>query len=152
MVDNPVRMTAMKMLEFIEIHQEELISSRPFITGIQDAQYRLLFHLVKFPEISMTTIGKSMGFTKSYMTKLVDPLIEEGYLERYSDPNDRRFISIVITESGKAKLQEARELMTDDIMQKISLISPEDLITTLNSLDKLLAIYWKYRSQMSPTF
>ncbi|PTY07208.1 MarR family transcriptional regulator [Opitutaceae bacterium EW11] len=45
------------------------------------------------------------GVTRATMTGLVDTLERDGFVTRTPDPNDRRMMSVSLTEHGKARLE-----------------------------------------------
>lgn len=51
--------------------------------------------------ISMTELAKWMHMSKQQLTKLVDKMIERQFVERVSDPNDRRLIRLQLTENAQ---------------------------------------------------
>lgn len=78
------------------------------------------------------------------MTKLVDSLAKDGFVERHPDPIDRRVINIHITDAGLKKIQDANSLMLACVMEKLSQISPKDMIDLHSSVEKLLELFNKY--------
>jgi len=144
MIDDINFKTSTKLLEFLEKYHEELIAARSTIAGIPEAQYRMLFHLQNSPPMPMSSLGNSLFFTKAYMTKLVDSLAKDGFVERHPDPIDRRVINIHITDAGLKKIQDANSLMLACVMEKLSQISPKDMIDLHSSVEKLLELFNKY--------
>lgn len=56
-------------------------------------------------QIISTQVCESLGSNKSTMTRMVDSLIEKGFLEREYDASDRRKIFLKITKAGKKMLE-----------------------------------------------
>ena len=133
-------------IEILEIGYEQFSQvSRPVITGMQGAQYRLLFYLNKIPMESMTNLGRTMHISKQHMTTLVDSLIKEGYVERQADPHDRRVICVKITEDGRNKLREIRQQLKENIISRIERLQPSDLELLYVAVQNLISISKKYR-------
>jgi len=58
-------------------------------------------------------LGRRVGVDRSVLTYLVDDLIWAGLVERQPDPDDRRARRIVVTATGRTRLQVIDELLTD---------------------------------------
>jgi DNA-binding MarR family transcriptional regulator len=69
--------------------------------------------------MSMSDIGKCLAMPKPHVTVIVDKLIEEGYVERQSDPNDRRIVNISITEKGLGIFQEIKKTLAENMKIKL---------------------------------
>lgn len=53
------------------------------------------------PNMTMSEIARWMHISKQQMTKLVDKMMEHGFVERVSDPGDRRIIRLQLTEHAQ---------------------------------------------------
>lgn len=135
-----------KLIELIEIGYDKITqNTRPHLSGIQEAQYRLLFYLSQTSMETMTSLGKMMFISKPYMTVLVDSLTKEGYVERVPDEKDRRVINIRITDGGRLKLKEIRVLIAESITHQIHQVAREDLDELEMAADKIIKICKKYQ-------
>jgi DNA-binding MarR family transcriptional regulator len=76
---------------------------------------------------SMSDIGKCLSMPKPHVTVIVDKLIEEGYVERQSDLNDRRVVNIMLTEKGLADFESIKLAISENLKIKLSLLSNEEL-------------------------
>lgn len=136
-----------KLIELLEIGIDQFThNTRPFLSGIQQAQYRLLFLLCQVPMESMSNLGKMMYISKPYMTVLVDSLSKEGYVERLSDPHDRRIVNIAITEAGRVKIGDIRVIIAEKLSLQIQALSNEEMETLKNAVDQIIHIYKKYQT------
>jgi DNA-binding MarR family transcriptional regulator len=76
---------------------------------------------------SMSDIGKCLSMPKPHVTVIVDKLIEEGYVERQSDPKDRRIVNILLTEKGLADFESIKLAISENLKVKLSLLSNKEL-------------------------
>lgn len=53
-----------------------------------------------------SSLAEKAGVTRATMTGLIDGLERDGLVERIFDPQDRRRVSVKLTESGQAKLDD----------------------------------------------
>jgi MarR family transcriptional regulator, 2-MHQ and catechol-resistance regulon repressor len=56
---------------------------------------------------TMSRLGSEVSLTSGGITRLVDRLVEAGYVERRNCPNDRRVVYVSLTPAGVAKVDEA---------------------------------------------
>jgi DNA-binding MarR family transcriptional regulator len=77
--------------------------------------------------MSMTDIGKNLEIPKPHVTVLVDKLIDDGYVVRKSDPNDRRIINIELTDNGLRNFEEIKQVISESLKGKLLTLSDEEL-------------------------
>jgi DNA-binding MarR family transcriptional regulator len=77
--------------------------------GIPLSWYDAMVRLRRTPEgfLTMTQLGAEVSLTSGGITRLVDRLVEAGYVERQSCPTDRRSVFVSLTPLGVAKVEEA---------------------------------------------
>jgi DNA-binding MarR family transcriptional regulator len=68
-----------------------------------------------------------LGISKQAASQLIDTLVIRGYLERASDPEDRRRVAIAATERGKAAAAAVRVAVLEVDAALAKLISPTEL-------------------------
>lgn len=61
--------------------------------------------------VRMVDLSEQMVVTKAGVTRMVDRLEEMGYVERQPSTEDRRVTHVVITKAGRARWNEAREVL-----------------------------------------
>jgi len=78
-------------------------------TPLSLSEYDLLATLVSAPEgtLRMKDLAERVLLTKSGITRLVDRLVERGFVARQSCPVDRRGQNAVVTDEGRAALRRA---------------------------------------------
>ncbi|BBU32407.1 MarR family transcriptional regulator (plasmid) [Burkholderia sp. THE68] len=66
-------------------------------------RFDLMAQLERHPEgLKMTELSRRMMVTGGNVTGITDQLEKEGLVSRYTDPNDRRSISVRLTPQGRA--------------------------------------------------
>jgi DNA-binding MarR family transcriptional regulator len=78
-------------------------------------QYRLLRHLRRGRTIQ-SDLAFQLAVTKQSVTRLVDGLVEKGYITRRVDVGDRRRVIHAITRKGERALDRADELLERYLM------------------------------------
>jgi len=90
---------------------------------------------------SMSDIGKCLAMPKPHVTVIVDKLIEEGYVERQSDPKDRRIVNILLTERGLANFESIKLAISENLKIKLSELTNEQqeiLVTASQQVREIL--------------
>ena len=85
----------------------------------------------------MSDIALDLGVTARTITTMVDALETEGRVERVPDPNDRRAISLVLTERGEAAvpaIQQALDEISAAVVAPLGDDEQESLHTLLTRL------------------
>jgi DNA-binding MarR family transcriptional regulator len=96
-------------------------------TSITPGGMFVLGSLKRHGTLSMSDIGKCLSMPKPHVTVIVDKLIEEGYVERQSDPKDRRIVNILLTAKGLADFERIKKAIAENLKVKLSLLSNEEL-------------------------
>jgi len=108
--------------------------------GIPLAWYEVLAVLADAPEgsLRMQDLGQSIWLSKSGLTRLCDRMEEAGYLSRQSCPTDRRGTFAVITDAGRAKVNDARPVFgrasEDLFLQHLSARERDALRSAMNKI------------------
>ena len=89
--------------------------------------YHILKVLKKLGPLPISEISRRVYISKSNMTSLIDKLVENGLAERIPDKNDRRVIKIALTNKGNELLNEWRVHSNQEIKNRLSSLSDEDL-------------------------
>ena len=63
--------------------------------------------------MNVSEISRRLGIAKPNITPLIDRLIEDRYVERHRDSNDRRMVNVSICATGVDRLMEIRAKMRD---------------------------------------
>ncbi|WP_316932930.1 MarR family winged helix-turn-helix transcriptional regulator [Aquimarina atlantica] len=86
---------------------------------------------------NLSTIQERMVTKMSNTTRLVDKLINKGYVKRIICESNRRKVEITITEQGKKFLDKVSPIMDEFENRVTSNFSTEDLIQLNELLNKL---------------
>jgi DNA-binding MarR family transcriptional regulator len=104
-------MVAMCRLTEIALHEADLSLT----------EYRILNHL-RLGRTIQSDLAFHLAVSKQSVTRLVDPLVDKGYITRRVDPDDRRRVIHTITAKGKRILAR-----TDAVLEKYLMFILQDL-------------------------
>ncbi|EOR19930.1 MULTISPECIES: MarR family transcriptional regulator [Clostridium] len=103
--------------------------------SIPPSHMKVIFYLSRKKFMSVSDVAKCLDISKPNMTPIIDKLISEGYVYRYTNPDDRRKLNIELTEKAYEFLKERENAMKSILLEKISSLDDENL-NKLNSLVK----------------
>jgi DNA-binding MarR family transcriptional regulator len=92
-------------------------------------QYRTLAFAYKNEGASLSEVGDHIGSTLPTMSMLVDGLVARGLVSRRTDPDDRRRMTLTLTEAGRARLESARAATMTNLEEKFRQLSASDRAT-----------------------
>ena len=107
------------------------------LTGVE---FEAMVRIGRSPDrqISMSDLANQMVLTSGGITRLVDRLAADDYVDRVSCPSDRRVQWAHLTDAGIEKVTQALETHLADLDDHFfSAMSPKERATTIPVLDRL---------------
>ncbi|HEX7775118.1 MAG TPA: MarR family transcriptional regulator [Parvibaculum sp.] len=105
--------------------------------GISPAQSRALTALYKQDGLTQTELADEVEMEKAPLGRLLDRLEEQGFVERRSDPADRRVRRVYQTEKAKGLEEPMWSVARGMFDSALQGLTPEELTTLLTLLDRL---------------
>jgi DNA-binding MarR family transcriptional regulator len=102
--------------------------------GMNDYGCLLLLQRAGEEGMRRIDIATELQLSPSGITRLLDRLMDQGFVGRGACKEDARESYAVLTEAGLAKLREAAPGHVDDIERRLSAVLNEDEIKTLTEL------------------
>jgi DNA-binding MarR family transcriptional regulator len=115
--------------------RSELRERRP--AGLSIGQFRLLHMLHKDPERSLSDFADDLGVSVPASSKMVDGLVERGFVERAADAADRRRLSLALTPQGVAVMKEAKKGLEARMAEALAGIGAAESAALAKALDLL---------------
>ena len=112
--------------------------------------YRLLGYLSTGKSAAKTLAAK-LAVSRPSITAAVDWLEPRGYVTRQLDPDDRRHVSIAITDKGSEALAEADEMVGARISTVLGSLDRRELQWITNALERVYEAMNEYRESTAPT-
>ena len=108
-------------------------------TGLPHAWFEVLMRLSRSPgqQLKMSTLADQIALTTGGITRLIDRMQLEGYVDRSPCASDRRVSYAVMTESGRQALENAKPLVAADLRAVFAEFREDDLTTFDELLDRL---------------
>ena len=94
--------------------------------------------------LTMKEVAAYIASSKEQATRAVAPLVDAGYVERYTDPENRTRIHIRLTSAGEAFMEERRAEFRANIARRLdAYITQEERQRLSDSLETVIAILSK---------
>ncbi len=109
--------------------------------GISLAEHEVLIRLVSAPghRLRMLDLANLLLVSKSGVTRLIDRLVEEGWVLRDLSSEDRRVVYATLTQEGLVKLRDTMPVFATSVREVFSRhLSPDDIQDLRRVLRKLL--------------
>jgi MarR family transcriptional regulator for hemolysin len=105
--------------------------------GLSSAQWRLLARVFKEEGMTQTKLAELLGIEPISVSRLIDPLVDGGLIERRLDENDRRVRQIFLTERSRLIFEEVRASAADVFELALTGLSPDERRAVFNSLKRI---------------
>lgn len=76
--------------------------------GLTRSQWHALAYLSRNENISQTGLADLLDLEPITLSRIVDRLVDTGFVERVPDPSDRRVWRLRLTKAGRSKLEQVR--------------------------------------------
>jgi DNA-binding MarR family transcriptional regulator len=118
---------------------------RPSVSGDTATtvpQLRALLHVRTHPGCSLSALAEHLGMTSPACSGLVERLVRAGWLERTTDPRERRRVQLRLTASGMEQVARANLRARTWLVQGLTDLPVADLEAlqaTLGLLERVTA-------------
>lgn len=104
------------------------------------SQVQMLAMLGENGALSVSEISKRLGIAKPNITPLIDRLIDEGFVERRRNENDRRVVNVVLLPAGEEKLTSIRETIVRQVMRWTGTIPEKEFFELEHALQTISTV------------
>ncbi len=122
--------------------QESLQGMRRQGEGHPDTNYELFYRACSsiFPEgnITMGEFSNALAVPLSTATRTADWLVDNGFIRRLQDPEDRRIVRVALTDTGRETYRVIDRYIRGRIQQVFSTLTKEELTILLTLVSKVV--------------
>jgi DNA-binding MarR family transcriptional regulator len=114
---------------------------RPDATGLSPytPKMSVLVAVKKNGPISMSAIAQQLSYSKQNLTKIVEQLVQEGFVERVTGQNDRRVLNISMTDKGLEFMAHRRAIFKNRLAEELSHLGHEELDYLFETFERVKA-------------
>jgi len=121
-------------LKFSCLAKEEKIISE---LGLSPAEYRGILSIVPGSEIPCNILSRKMGLSVSRGSRVIDKLINNGYLKENQSKTDQRVINVELTSKGIKTQRKIHNLLEDCEQMILKNMSETEIESFTASLSKI---------------
>jgi MarR family transcriptional regulator for hemolysin len=104
-------------------------------------QYRTLSYVYRKGGVSLSEVADHIGLTLPTISMLVDGLVARGLMNRREDTEDRRRMTLTLTEPGRARLESAQRATVAYLEEKLRQLSASDRATITGAMRMLRELF-----------
>ncbi|HOJ76681.1 MAG TPA: MarR family transcriptional regulator [Bacillota bacterium] len=105
--------------------------------GVTMAQCHALVEIGRAKQITLNELAELLGLDNSTMSRTVNNLVNDGLVIREVHPEDRRYVTIRLTEAGQkifAGIESSMDLYYQKVLKEIPEGAREEVLNGLNLL------------------
>jgi DNA-binding MarR family transcriptional regulator len=123
--------------------KEDLEGIYPARDSHPNANYELFYRVSSTlslrGDMTMSELGSTLTVPLSTATRIADWLVDNGYVERHSDPEDRRIVRVTLTTLGRELHQTIDRYVRQRIRQVLAHLTDEECATLLKLMGKVVS-------------
>jgi DNA-binding MarR family transcriptional regulator len=105
--------------------------------GTTTTQCTVLTELGRSGPVTLAGLARRIGFDKSWTSRAVEQLVQEGLVEKASSQHDRRTVQLSLSPAGEARLADLNGTLNALADQAFEYIPAEQHATVRSSLELL---------------
>jgi len=109
--------------------------------GLSIPQFRSLCFIERYNGASLSAVADHLDLSLPTVSRMVNGLVERGYLERKSSEDDRRHVSLSVRGRGKAVMVEARRATQAFLVAKFAGLSAGEQSAIVAAMQSLLHVF-----------
>jgi len=104
-------------------------------------QLRALNYLRRNPGATLSSLAEFVGLTLPSMSSQVSGLVARKLIDRSISVEDRRFVTLNLTEQGRSLLETARNGTQASLAKTIAVLTPEERSVVVEAMESLARIF-----------
>jgi len=102
--------------------------------GVTMAQCHALLEIGCRDEVSIVELAGVLGVDTSTLSRTVDTMVKSGFVNRFLNPQDRRYVALTLTEQGRAVFHTIENSFNAFVARIFDLIPQEKHAQVMESL------------------
>ncbi|MEU3641862.1 MarR family transcriptional regulator [Lentzea sp. NPDC034063] len=91
-------------------------------------EYDVLYQLSKCDSpLRMSELNRHVLLSQPALSRMVDRLVDRGYIDRCPDPGDRRGVRLTLTPAGRETQKQIGSPHARSVTRALSVLTPEEL-------------------------
>jgi DNA-binding MarR family transcriptional regulator len=111
----------------------------PHPTANYELFYRVSNSIHRKGNLTMGELSSALSVPLSTATRITDWLVDNGYIQRLPDPEDRRIVRVALTDIGRELYQTVDRYVRQRLQQILSCLTDEERTTLLALVNKVVS-------------
>ncbi|MBA6377882.1 MULTISPECIES: MarR family winged helix-turn-helix transcriptional regulator [unclassified Colwellia] len=122
-----------KVIRAIDLHSKHLNKT----SGLTSPQLLIMLEIDKVSGINSSQVAKNVNLSAATVTNILDRLENKGLVSRVRSTQDKRRVSLYLTEDGQALLLNAPQALQEHFIDKFSNLAQWEQSQLLSSMERL---------------
>lgn len=114
-----------------------LYEARVAPSGVSMAQFGLLAGIAEEPELTISRLAEKRELAPSTLTRSLRPMHDAGWIEVFTDADNRRIKRLRLTKAGRARFKAAYAGWKQAQAEAAAIVSPKAVEQILRATEKL---------------
>lgn len=138
----PLDLEAAGRLRMVIGRLQRLLRATPAAkeVGLTPTKSAVMFAVVRLGPVGLSELAEEEGLNPTMLSRAVGGLVDAGFLERTSDPSDRRAALVSVTASGRKLIERVRRERTTALNAALEPLSQSQREALQNALPALEAL------------
>jgi DNA-binding MarR family transcriptional regulator len=122
-----------KVIRAIDLHSKQLSKT----SGLTSPQLLIMLEIDKISGVNSSQVAKSVNLSAATVTNILDRLENKSLVSRVRNTQDKRKVSLYLTENGKALLLSAPQPLQENFIDNFSNLAQWEQSQLLSSIERL---------------
>jgi len=122
-----------KVIRAIDLHSKQLSKT----SGLTSPQLLIMLEIDKASGVNSSQVAKSVNLSAATVTNILDRLENKDLISRVRNTQDKRKVSLSLTENGKALLLNAPQALQEHFIENFSNLAQWEQSQLLSSMERL---------------
>jgi DNA-binding MarR family transcriptional regulator len=104
-------------------------------------QLRALAFLRRNPGATLSRLAEHVGLTLPSMSSQVSGLVARNLIDRSTSTEDRRYVTLTLTEQGRMLMETARHGTQESLAKQISDLAPDERAVVVEAMQLLARVF-----------
>ena len=109
--------------------------------GLSIPQFRALCFVERYDGASLSAVAEHLDLSLPTVSRMINGLVERGYMQRRSSEDDRRHVSLSVRAKGQAVMRQARGATQDYLADQFQHLSSSQRQALCAAMDALRDVF-----------
>jgi DNA-binding MarR family transcriptional regulator len=122
-----------KVIRAIDLHSKHLSKT----SGLTSPQLLIMLEIDKASGVNSSQVAKNVNLSAATVTNIIDRLENKNLISRVRNTQDKRKVSLYLTDNGKELLVKAPQALQEHFIENFANLAPWEQSQLLSSMERL---------------